>query len=310
MRLLDQYAKFRDYIAANTPRSTRPVAKPGDVLREGLLDPNKFNAVAANRFKDSVFGLLGGVPGVGDAASAVEAADLLNRGEKFGAGLAALGALPLVPAIGMIKTPAGRYPENYADTKNLAEMLVRAGNKKGYHVAHEGSSVSPSQYVTFARLDDAGNTIADSERQVRISNHYDRNPGRSPTYGKRFDVAEEGGMGDTFEHAVQWLEKEGYKTALSTRYKNVPSWEELWAMERAIQALPKKQVVEFVGPQPWRQTYKGLAIKRDKDVFRVAGKDGREAKIPLNSLPADIAGNMANTGELYKYLSEVSGLLK
>ena len=52
MGLLDQYAKFRDYIAANTPRSTRPVAKPGDVLREGLLSPNEFNAPAANRFKD------------------------------------------------------------------------------------------------------------------------------------------------------------------------------------------------------------------------------------------------------------------
>lgn len=104
MGLLDQYAKFRDYIAANTPRSTRPVAKPGDVLREGLLSPNEFNAPAANRFKDSVFGLLGGVPGVGDAASAVEATDLWNRGEKSGAGLAALGALPLVPSFaGMVK---------------------------------------------------------------------------------------------------------------------------------------------------------------------------------------------------------------
>ena len=76
----------------------------GQVFNEGLLNPNQYNAPAANRFKDSAFGLLGALPGVGDAASAAESADLFNRGENFAGGLAALGALPLVPSFaGMVK---------------------------------------------------------------------------------------------------------------------------------------------------------------------------------------------------------------
>lgn len=132
MGLLDQYAKFRDYIAANTPRSTRPVARPADVMREGLLNPNKFNAPAANRFKDSAFGLLGGVPGVGDAASAAEAADLFNRGEKVAGTFAALGALPLVPSFaGMVKQ-GGKAADalSYADeaAQNGGGLLKNADN--------------------------------------------------------------------------------------------------------------------------------------------------------------------------------------
>lgn len=97
MGLLDQ---LQAYIEANTPRSTRPVAKPSTVINQGLLNPNKFNSPAANRFKDSAFGLLGVVPGLGDASSVAESADLFNRGENFAGTMAAVGALPLVPAIG------------------------------------------------------------------------------------------------------------------------------------------------------------------------------------------------------------------
>jgi len=98
MGLLDQYAKFRDYIAANTPRSTRPVAKPGDVLREGLLDPNKFNAPAANRFKDSMFGFLGVIPGADAPVGFAQGADYFNRGEPLaGAVSVASGVLPFIP---------------------------------------------------------------------------------------------------------------------------------------------------------------------------------------------------------------------
>jgi hypothetical protein len=64
------------------------------------LNPNAYNKPAADRFKDSMFGLLGVVPGVGDAASAAESVDLFNRGENFAGSMAALGALPFIPAIG------------------------------------------------------------------------------------------------------------------------------------------------------------------------------------------------------------------
>lgn len=132
MGLLDQYAKFRDYIAANTPRSTRPVARPADVMREGLLNPNKFNAPAANRFKDSAFGLLGGVPGVGDAASAAEAADLFNRGEKVAGTFAALGALPFVPSLAGMVRHGGKVSDalSYVDeaAQNGGGLLKNADN--------------------------------------------------------------------------------------------------------------------------------------------------------------------------------------
>ena len=115
MGLLDKWNELQAYISANTPRNTRPRVSPAKVLDEGLLNPNKYNAPAANRFKDSAFGLLGIVPGVGDASSAAEAADLFNRGENFSGSLAALGALPLVPAIGGIIKRSGNIPKSGID---------------------------------------------------------------------------------------------------------------------------------------------------------------------------------------------------
>jgi hypothetical protein len=91
---------LQEYIKANTPRSTRPPVSPATVFNQGLLNPNQFNAPQANRFKDSLFGMAGVVPGVGDVASGMQAADFWNRGEKLNAGLSALGALPLIPALG------------------------------------------------------------------------------------------------------------------------------------------------------------------------------------------------------------------
>lgn len=104
MGLLEQAkAKWQgllDYIDANTPRHAGALPTVGRVVDQGLINPNRFNKPSADRFKESTFGLLGIVPGVGDYASVVESADLFNRGEKFAGGMAALGALPLVPAIG------------------------------------------------------------------------------------------------------------------------------------------------------------------------------------------------------------------
>ena len=133
MGLLDQ---LQAYIKANTPRSTRPVAKPADVIDAGLLNPNKYNAPAANRFKDSAFGLLGIVPGVGDAASAAESADLFNRGENFAGSLAALGALPLVPAIGGMLKQGGRAADalSYVD-----EAAQKARQLTKYELAHQAA---------------------------------------------------------------------------------------------------------------------------------------------------------------------------
>lgn len=101
MSLLDdKWGQLKAYIEANTPKNTRPAVSPAKVIDQGLINPNKYTAPSANNFKDSALGLLGVVPGVGDVASGVQAADYWNRGEKGNAMLAGLGALPLVPAIG------------------------------------------------------------------------------------------------------------------------------------------------------------------------------------------------------------------
>lgn len=268
MGLLDQYAKFRDYIAANTPRSTRPVAKPGDVLREGLLDPNKFNAVAANRFKDSMFGLLGGIPGADAPVGFTQGADYFNRGEPVaGAVSVASGVLPFIPATaasmfamhnvaekigthlpagpakkqaGMIVGELGRIPENHADTNKLAAMLRRAGEAKGYEVIEEGSAVSPSMYVTFV------NPVDDSlTRQVRLSNHADKYPELARGIRSSVDPS----TGVTFEQAVNWLGREGFPTSLSTRYSNVPTWEEYYA-QRALTSTKEATLQRLI--DAWR----------------------------------------------------------
>jgi hypothetical protein len=138
MGLLEQFGglleQFNAYKAANTPRNTRPQVSPAKVFNEGLLNPNQYNAPAANRFKDSAFGALGIVPGVGDAAAGAEAADLWNRGDKGMAALAGVGMLPLIPSmVGLAKRPVNalgeaiqptRFELNHeAAQRNAVEML-------------------------------------------------------------------------------------------------------------------------------------------------------------------------------------------
>ena len=118
--------------------------------------------------------------------------------------------------------PVGRIPKNYTESKKLAEMLERAGNKAGYEITREGSKISPSQYVTFQKLDDDFNII--DSRQVRLSNHEDKYPNLSPigadTLNTRFSVDPSSSSHGTYEQSVLWLEKMGFPTSLSSKYKN------------------------------------------------------------------------------------------
>jgi hypothetical protein len=158
-------------------------------------------------------GEVGGVP--------INATDFLpaDLGANALLKLSMLGKGAGIPILaGMIKTPYGRIAENSTDTNKLADMLERAGNNAGYVVNREGSGVSPSQYVTFGMRDSDGNVIG--ERQVRISNHADKYKELTPTSGKRF--SSDPSTENTFENAVNWLNKEGYPTNLSTRYSVIP----------------------------------------------------------------------------------------
>lgn len=127
MGLLEQAkAKWQgllDYIDANTPRHAGALPTVGRVVYQGLINPNRFNKPSADRFKESTFGLLGIVPGVGDYASVVESADLFNRGENFAGTMAALGALPLVPAIGGMFIGKGAKTWDALKAQQAEELL-------------------------------------------------------------------------------------------------------------------------------------------------------------------------------------------
>lgn len=142
---------------------------------------------------------------------------------------------------GMIRTNFGRIPENYADTKKLADMIERAGNSKGYIVNREGSGVSPSQYVTFSKV---GDEAGDLTRQLRISNHADKYPELASGVRTSVDPNTE----VTFEQAINWLAKEGYPTNLSTRFSGIPSIAQ--AVEKALNPSDSQRLQRAI--DAWR----------------------------------------------------------
>lgn len=173
-------------------------------------------------------GLLSFIPGPGDAIAAHDAYQDARKGDYLGAALNGVGLLPFIPAIGgMIKTPVGRIPETASETRSLADMLQRAGERAGYQVSRSDSAISPSRYVTFQR---AGDDIGDSIRQVRISNHQDKYPELAS--GTRTSVDPNTKV--SFEQAVNWLGREGFPTSLSSKYKNIPTWDHYYETKRVM----------------------------------------------------------------------------
>lgn len=169
MGLLDeakkQYGLLMGYIDANTPRATRPVAKPSKVINEGLINPNKYNAPAANRFKDSAFGLLGVVPGVDTPAGFVEGADLINRGEPLaGAMSIAGGVLPFVPAT------VGSLYAMHKMAGSADDLAPLAKAAKGQQGAIKGAG------DVIPKADDAGGLLGKSANVADMSYQIDHKP--------------------------------------------------------------------------------------------------------------------------------------
>lgn len=165
---------------------------------------------------------------------------------------------------GMIKTPFGRIPENHKDAKQLADMLDRAGTSAGYTVTQSGSAISPSKYVTFSnKLDDElAKTL-----QVRLSNHADKYPELATGTRTSVDPSTE----QTFEQAVNWLGQNGFPTALSTKYRNIPSIEQGVIDAQAIRESFPNRLRQLEGA--WRNKPKatrGDAPTMD-DVLRIYG---------------------------------------
>lgn len=108
MALKDDIKKQREEAQAKSGKSISlldALSNAVTVFKEGLVTPNKFNAPAANRFKDSALGLIGTVPGLGIPAAAVQTADYTQRNEPVAAMLSALSAA--VPALGAMMHTAG-----------------------------------------------------------------------------------------------------------------------------------------------------------------------------------------------------------
>jgi hypothetical protein len=146
-------------------------------------------------------------------------------------------------AVGMIRTQVGRIPETASETRMLADLLQRAGEKAGYVVRRNDSAISPSRYVSFTK---AGDEIGDTTRQVRISNHIDKYPELADGIRTSIDPT----TAVSFEQAVNWLGREGFPTNLSARYKDVPSWEQYYANQSAARASEQSRLDGLLGA--WR----------------------------------------------------------
>ena len=226
--LLDQYGGMR---LSDLPMNRQPKTR-------GLL-----NMLVDN--PETLAGLIADfTPVVGDVKSAYDGVQSAREGDWLGAGLGAMGALPMVPNMaGMVRTPLGRIAENSADSNTLAEMLTRAGKSKGYDVSMDASGISPSRYITFRNPSDETGELT---RQVRISNHADKHP--SLAEGAR--TSSDPDTGVTFEQAVNWLAREGYPTTLSTRFKSTPTWEEHYAQQAALRSAPSARLEQL--QSAWR----------------------------------------------------------
>ena len=228
MGLLNQNILGQIYSFGNTTRNKLKglLSDPASTLEQfsynvntGLRDTLAFNEI------EQQFALRDRIK-TGDKAALAEYKDLENRVQNKLLDV----ALNFNPAaVGMIKTPVGRIPESAADTRNLADMLQKAGEKAGYYVQRSDSAISPSRYVSFTKI---GDDVGETTRQVRISNHMDKYPELANGVRTSVDPSTE----VSFEQAVNWLSREGFPTSLSARYKDVPTWEQHYANERAARS--------------------------------------------------------------------------
>lgn len=155
MALKDDIKKQRAEAQAKSGKSISlldALSQAVTVFKEGLVAPNKFNAPAANRFKDSSLGLIGGVPGLGVPAAAVQTADYTKRNEPVAAMLSALGAaIPALGAMMKVAAPASsaiKNKESGAIFGIADEILGDYPVQKGIHTALKKKAAAVGGDVT------------------------------------------------------------------------------------------------------------------------------------------------------------------
>jgi hypothetical protein len=201
---------------------------PATVFNQGLLNPNQFNKPQAERFKDSLFGMMGIVPGVGDTASAVESADLFNRGENFAGSLAALGALPLVPAIGGMFVGKGSKTWDVLKAQQAEEMLAKGvdprevwkqtGTMRGVDNALRqeipDNLASMESGGRFFGTKGGGGRMSDVMRHDNLYNAYPFTSDINTSYN--FEAPKQGGMYDEVKNFIQVDAPMGYQSSKDT----------------------------------------------------------------------------------------------
>lgn len=154
------------------------------VFKDGLIAPNRFNAPAANRFKDSALGLIGAVPGLGVPAAAVQTADYTKRDEPVAAMLSALGAA--IPALGAMMKVAAPAPSAIKNKESGAifgiadEILGEYPVQKGIHTALRKKAAAVGGDVTHPSvvIPDPDNGVSyflagDGSLRVNVPNTFD-----------------------------------------------------------------------------------------------------------------------------------------
>lgn len=131
----------------------------GDASPGGLLNPE----VPPGGPTALAKGLLGFVPGVGDAISGYDAIQSAREGNYGEAALNAVGLLPFVPSLG------GMTQIIRKDVKPVAEDIAKRINDAGFlaTVEHSGSAAGASSYIR-AGDPQTGRFITDP---LRVSDH-------------------------------------------------------------------------------------------------------------------------------------------
>lgn len=156
------------------------------------------------------------------------------------------------PAIGMIKSPTGRIPENISDVNYLAKLLGKNAPQAQIDEAATGS-----KYFSFE------NPIPDQlPLTVRIANHK-ANP--SNNLGRQTFSVDPSDSGNTFEDAIRWLDTKGIALPRLTANANKQEAQRIAAESLKMeQELAKKVARNQLIQNAASNSYKGVLFSSTK----------------------------------------------
>lgn len=117
-----------DFLADEYSQAKNSFGLLGDVLKGAKRNPDNLKTI------ESIKGLLGATPGVGDVIAADDAINYAKQGQYGMSALAGVGALPLIPSmVGMVGKGAKIADPDFLKAANATKSKV----KTQYELAHE-----------------------------------------------------------------------------------------------------------------------------------------------------------------------------